>query len=426
LRLEVLVDGRPPEAGWGAFLERLFDWFDRDGDGSLSREEAARIFPLPLPGGKALAVDFARLDVDQDGKASRKELKAYCRRHGFGPVVAVVEPPSAEDTRLADLFLRHLGNGKLTRADWRRAPTLLRKFDLNEDEFLEPAELLGSPSHGLLSEAALVKLGQAGQERDSLLRLDVGTKLRAPEFEGQQAGTIHLVPAAEPGGLHRLYGPGGRWAIGFRTTRSVADVASAGEFLVAQFKAALGDRRALGMSDLEADSGLSGLRELFAYADRDGDGRLTLDELESYLRLVELGVQAQVWVCVADRARNPFPFLDGDGDGRLSYRELSRAVDVMQPERVETSGLPLQIQLAFGSAPVKFLGGVPIPTMTRRPRPAPANAGSAPRWFRAMDRNGDGVVSPQEFVGPPEAFRKLDLNGDGVITADEAARAAHK
>jgi hypothetical protein len=40
-----------------------------------------------------------------------------------------------------------------------------------------------------------------------------------------------------------------------------------------------------------------------------------------------------------------------------------------------------------------------------------------------MDRNGDGVISPWEFVGPPEVFRKLDSNGDGVISPDEAARA---
>jgi Ca2+-binding EF-hand superfamily protein len=46
-----------------------------------------------------------------------------------------------------------------------------------------------------------------------------------------------------------------------------------------------------------------------------------------------------------------------------------------------------------------------------------------PAWFRALDRNGDGVISPREWLGPPEAFRKLDRDGDGVISADEAARA---
>jgi Ca2+-binding EF-hand superfamily protein len=212
----------------------------------------------------------------------------------------------------------------------------------------------------------------------------------------------------------------------FRTTQTVPDARSAREFLVAQFKAALGDRPALGKADLEQDPGLSGLLELFRYADRNGDDRLTLAELEDYLRLVELGMRAQVWVRVTDRGRNPFHFLDSDGDGRLSYRELTRAANLMHPDAAEVIGLPLQFHLSFGGPPVKSWGGVPIPAAAKRPRPTVADASLAPPWFRAMDRNGDGVISPWEFIGPPEVFRKLDLNGDGVITPDEAARAGSR
>jgi hypothetical protein len=41
-----------------------------------------------------------------------------------------------------------------------------------------------------------------------------------------------------------------------------------------------------------------------------------------------------------------------------------------------------------------------------------------------MDRNGDGEVSPREFLGTPEDFRKIDTNGDGLIDAEEAERAS--
>jgi Ca2+-binding EF-hand superfamily protein len=426
LRLEVVVDGRPPTAAWDTFLDRLFDWFDQDGDGSLSRAEVNRSFPLPLPGGKELILDFARLDTGGTGKVSRAELKAFCRDNGFAPVVAVVEQPSADDLRLANLFRRGLeprGNDKLTRAELKRAPELLRKYDLNEDEFLDLAELLASAPAAARPGAARVKLGEGGDAGDALLRVDVGTKAAAPIIEGKSAKSVRLVAASATGGLHRLYGPEGRWALAFRTTRTVPDARAAREFLAAQFAASLGDRPALGKADLEQDAGLSGLLELFRYADRNGDNRLTPAELEGYLRLVELGMGAQVWVRVKDRDRNPFHFLDGDGDGRLSYRELTRASDLLPPDVTELAGLPAQFELSFGGPAVKSWGGVPMPTAARRPRPAAADVSGAPRWFRAMDRNGDGVLSPWEFVGPPELFRKLDLNGDGVIDPDEAARA---
>jgi hypothetical protein len=55
-----------------------------------------------------------------------------------------------------------------------------------------------------------------------------------------------------------------------------------------------------------------------------------------------------------------------------------------------------------------------------KPQAVPARG---PAWFRALDKNGDGFVSPQEFIGPPELFAKLDLNGDGRISVEEAEAA---
>jgi Ca2+-binding EF-hand superfamily protein len=420
LQLDISVNGKPP-AAWDAFLGRLFDYFDRDGDGALSRDEASRLMPLPLPGGKRLTIDFARLDTNGDGKASRAELSAYCRANGFRPAVVVVAPPSADDLRLSELLRGSLdanGDGKFTQAGLRQAPAALRKFDLNEDEFLELAELLASAPPAGKAGAAQVEIAVASvtSAEQATLRLDLGAKPRAPSIDGK---VIQLVPADHASGRHRLYGPDGRWTMSLRTSRTDPDLASAGAFLAAQFKDALGDRPALSKAELEQDASTSGLVELFRYADRNGDDRLTLAELEDYLRLVELGMQAQIWVRVADHAGNACPFLDSDGDGRLSYRELTRAAELLPPGATEMAGLPRQLELSCGGPAVRSWGGVPIPAVAKRPLPA-SPAVPAPRWFQAMDRNGDGVISPSEFIGPPEVFRRLDRNGDGVITPEEA------
>lgn len=51
---------------------------------------------------------------------------------------------------------------------------------------------------------------------------------------------------------------------------------------------------------------------------------------------------------------------------------------------------------------------------------APAGA-KAPGFIRQFDKNGDGAVTKDEFVGDEKVFTKRDANGDGTITADEMA-----
>jgi Ca2+-binding EF-hand superfamily protein len=422
LRLEIAIDGRSPAAAWEAFLDRLFDHFDFDGDGSLSRRETARIMPLPLPGGKELTIDFGRLDTDKNGKASRAELKAFCRANGFTPVVVVVTPPSADDLRLADLFLRRLdanGDGKLTQDELRQTPQALSRYDLNDDEYLDLAELLAGAEEVRRPAQTRLKIGGSAAERDLVLRVDLGAKARAG-LEGRRADSLKLIPATSPGGLFRLHSSE-NWSMTFRVVRSTADFRSARDFLVAQFRTALGDAAALAKSDLEEDAALAGFLELLPYADRNGDNRLSLAELQAYLDLAELGVRAQVQVTVTDRDRNPFHFLDSDGDGRLSYREQVSAPDLLGGQ-TEIRGLPRQFDLTFGGPEVRSWGGVAIPAV-KRPSVRSVKVSDAPAWFRAMDRNGDGVISPREWIGPPERFRELDLDGDGVISPAEAARA---
>jgi Ca2+-binding EF-hand superfamily protein len=426
LRLEVMVAGGAPTAAWDEFLARLFAFFDRDGDGSLSRDEVARLFPLPLPDRKSLTFDFARLDPG-NGKVSLAELKAYCRANGFTPVVAVVEPPSAADLRLGEMLFARLdanGDGKLDRSELKRAPELLRKYDLNEDEYLDLAELLAAVPASHSSKEAPAKLG-AETGADAMLRVDLGAKGQPATIGGTEGKRLRLEAVPSSGGLYRLRGPEGRWTAVFRATRSMPDLRAAGEFLAAQLETALAGRESLSRADLEQDSTLSGLQALFPFADRNGDNRLSLAELKSYLDLIERGMRAQVWIRITDHGRNPFPFLDTDGDGRLSYREQTRMTDLLGERQDALPGLPRQFELTFGAPVTTALGGVQVPAI-RPARPAAPQRPQAPRWFTAMDRNNDGVISPREFLGPPELFRKLDTDGDGVISPVEAMQAERR
>jgi len=61
---------------------------------------------------------------------------------------------------------------------------------------------------------------------------------------------------------------------------------------------------------------------LYRIIDRDGDGRLVMDELEAGTALLEALSQGQVKFGIADRGMSLFGNLDANSDDRLSHREL--------------------------------------------------------------------------------------------------------
>ena len=178
VRIELAVDGAPADRAWHEFLERLFRHFDRNGDGKLDATEVGRMFPLPLPNRKSLPMAFAAMDVDKDGVVSLPELKRYCERGGFTPVVALLEPSTDDDARLAKLLLDELDanrDGKLSAAEIARFRTLLDKYDRNDDERLRIADLLAAASRVVLRKPTEpgVRLGKPAPT-DAIVRLGFG------------------------------------------------------------------------------------------------------------------------------------------------------------------------------------------------------------------------------------------------------------
>jgi len=101
------ADGKPFLAKWQAHLRKFFDMLDRDGDGILDKDEAARlpaaaVMVQQMQGNPYLQIqadqgggrrgpqvgmaNFDDLDQDKDGKVSFGEFLAYYRGNGAGPV----------------------------------------------------------------------------------------------------------------------------------------------------------------------------------------------------------------------------------------------------------------------------------------------------------------------------------------------------
>jgi Ca2+-binding EF-hand superfamily protein len=422
LRVVATADGFSPEFAWGNFLDKLFDHFDRNGDGFLSETEAARVFPLPLPGGRSVKMDFAKVDTNKDGKISRDEFKSYYRKAGFAPVISVIRPPTPDQRRTSAALFLHLdldSDGKLTRAELEKAIALLRRFDENEDEILTPAELLAleAPTKEIAGESVLKAVSTEGTPVASL-RLEHGKDAKVAKLESN-AASFKAINAT------RLSVPGGLATVTTTSTDRVTGFRSAKAFYLAQFTDALGSKTSLQKSELESDAALQALAEMFDAADRDGDGKLTAAELRTFLDLVELGLACQVVVLVEDRGPNLFDLLDANGDGVLDVAELTfaaRSCEAAATLPLKREAIPHQFRLSLsrGSMSASF-GPVPIPAAASGKHDASvAAARRGPRWFRAMDKNGDGFVSAAEFLGPPELFRKLDKNGDGRISVEEA------
>jgi Ca2+-binding EF-hand superfamily protein len=398
----------------------------QDDDGSLSGEEAARILPIPLPSNRSVRFDFAKADANSDGKVSLAEFKAFYHTAGFQPILTVIEPLTLEDMQVADALFSHLvpkGADQLTPAALKKAYDLLRKLDENEDELLTVAEILslGNLSTRIPKESEFQWSAVGKQQVRARLQLKFDDKA--------------LSVRAEPKSLSLT---GGRLMVAnavleFSTSRSdpLHGMKNSRRFVLAQFEIAAGNAHHVERRQVKDDAALQVLEDLFPHVDRDGNGKLTRTELERFLDLIEQGIAAPLLVSLRDRGRNLFCHLDGDGDGVLSGKELRRAPEVFRllggDKGWQRNGVPAfaQVRIQQGFADRSF-GPLPLPAPAQSAPPTPAGkeGKGGPAWFQAMDRNGDGLLSPREFLGPIEVFRNLDRDGDGFISIAEAEEVA--
>jgi Ca2+-binding EF-hand superfamily protein len=456
LRLHVRIDGKPSAAAWERYLDRLFSDLDRDGDGSLSRAEAARA-PAPeflhsfLHGtlnleAAAETVPFDKMDADRDGRVSKREFTAYYSGLRLDRLRVVAVPDRGNQAALTDALFRLLDrddDGKLSKEELRAATAALCKADLNEDEWITPEELLlHRPSTTeMAAPAAAGFLPLDGGPSEEQVRVVLGRykdKLDAkslkallakpPELEltvrlgtiGKDETRVEVHdPTKDPRRMDGgLVVQAGGMALEVQAAPSAPSLRGLHTFYRQQFEAADSDGR--GALDRKQVADLPTLAALFSLADRDGDGKLTDKELDAFLDLHALGAVGFATLAVTDQSLGLFDLLDEDGDGRLSLRELHTAWDRLRSldrdgdDKLGRDEFPrrLRVRLTPGKADT--------PAATKaKPAQKPVKT-RGPAWFRKMDRNGDGYVSRREWLGPEELFHKLDADGDGLISPEEA------
>lgn len=144
VRLHIQIDGQGVGAIRQAYAEQLFRSLDAEKDGSLDEQEAVRIPQLAagvtvqgMLGPRWNQVDRS----ERDGRVSLEELAVYIGE-SLGATVEIVPKPQRNTQRIP-LFdtLDGNGDGHLARDEFDRAATLLRKYDLDDDETFSVVEL---------------------------------------------------------------------------------------------------------------------------------------------------------------------------------------------------------------------------------------------------------------------------------------------
>jgi Ca2+-binding EF-hand superfamily protein len=514
VKLHVEVDGRPFDAAWDEYIEALFKFLDRDGDGTLSAAEAARAPTaqelLQILRGNLFAPfngadkDMRTFEADDEGKVSLEGFTNYYLKNGAGPVQVTNYPvQTAAAEALTDALFELLdtnADGKLSKEELGGAERKLLKLDANEDDLVSTLELVptlavqygpadenqvqtvpgqqskapesrffalvpdGSPRYlnprmelarkilerydkdgdgklsrnevGMLGEFDLLDRNKNGfLDQTALMRYigldgDVELILRIGRNEADKPLAESFRPHGKPARLTRPITTSAQGNAKFVDEGTEIDVRAVDGILTnpSQVRQAFLDTfRALdkertGFVTLKQaeDPQFAMLRDVFALADRNADGKLSEQELRDYLDLQSKAANAFIRLSIADNGSGLFGVLDANHDGQLGIRELrSAALRLKQYDEnldgcISRKELPHQLHVLVSRGEPRVNG----PLLGASSAPS-----VGPLWFRLMDRNGDGDVSPREFLGTAEEFQRFDRDGDGLISLEEAVKA---
>ena len=144
------------------------------------------------------------------------------------------------------------------------------------------------------------------------------------------------------------------------------------------------------------ESGQAAFDQLVKHADSNADGRIDLEEYRQML-----GSLREAFGSLGKR----FGTIDKNGDGKITRDEFTGPDLLFRRADANGDGVITKDEaekLPPGPGP----GG-------------PAAAAAFAQRILAMDKDGDGKVSKDEFTGQPGVFDRFDANKDGILSRDE-------
>ena len=401
---------------------------DTDGDGEISAAERA------AAAGRLMARDSNDDEILTTAELNPRTLAVdsdmVSERRRRGEEAARLLGPYADWSAVQFALERQYGGkGALTKGCFPLTPELFAALDANHDDRLQRGEYLALddvPPHLVVG----VEFG--GQESGVGDRESEETEEDAPaEAKTAKAGPrlkiVSVLPSlagAEP----QISEQPGRATLrvgGVLLTLYTNDTVAGEDF-------AERAKQALAMYDANKDGylvkeevpeNLQAQFGRFEAIDVDEDEKAYPGEIETFLKQQQAGLRSQIHAKAGDREDALFAALDADRDDRLDSREIESvgqrllSLDKNGDGVVTADELPelMVIGLARGSLENADATFAPPPAIVRGP------AGDAPKWFTAMDANGDGAISQREFLGPAEKFAELDKDGNGLLELAEAA-----
>ncbi|MGN6547372.1 MAG: hypothetical protein ACTHK7_20135 [Aureliella sp.] len=165
-------------------------------------------------------------------------------------------------------------------------------------------------------------------------------------------------------------------------------------------------------------------RYLFDAMDTNSDDRVFADEMLAYVKAYSEPAGTSCQATLFDASNGFFQVLDDNADGRISIRELRQTENLLLKrsdgrQELNPSRMMKSYRIEFQRGGVSLFGRVNRP-QAETPE-ALLKSPTGPIWFQRMDRNSDGDLVWDEFLGPREAFHRLDSDGDSLIDAKEAA-----